>query len=167
VPGRTGGHGGEYHLPGTRGHATIARQGEGPTSQQETTMRTNAIGITLALALTVGAASVAEAQQGSRPERPRVAQDSTFPRGPGCGMDAMLLRGITLSADQQQRLAALRATERQKMGAGPATARPPRVAGQRRDTTGMGERRARMEKMQEQHVAALKSILTTDQQAQL
>lgn len=157
-------------------------------------MRRNAIGITLALALTVGATSVAAAQGGNRPERPRAAQDSNLRRGPGGGggPDAMLLRGITLTKDQQERVAALRAGEREKMaaarekmaagrermaagrergergvrGGGNAAERPARGMRQRGDTAGMAERRAQMEKRQTERVAALRSILTAEQRTQ-
>lgn len=152
-------------------------------------MRKNSIGVTLALALTLGAASVATAQgTTSGPERSRPAQDSSsVRRGPGDHggrRDAMLLRGITLSSDQQGKIAALRATERSRMdslrtragearagGRGDAAsaraAGAPRVVpGVRGDTAGRGARWARMEKQREQHIADLRAILTPDQRTQ-
>lgn len=155
-------------------------------------MRKISIGTTLALALTLGTASVATAQGGNRPERPRAAQDGAQRRAPG-GPDAMLLRGITLSPDQQARVAALRPGRRPqgmesgrvRGGRGDSTSvraqgapRAPRVQGtpraERGDTAGMAVRRAQamtarraeMEKERGQHIAALRQILTADQRTQ-
>lgn len=135
-------------------------------------MRKNSIGAALALALSLGVASVATAQGGNRPERPRAAQDGAFRRGAG-GPDAMLLRGITLTKEQQERVAALRASQRPERvgagrargekGGGAAMAGAPR---QRGDTAGMGARRAAMQKRGEQHITALRAILTADQRVQ-
>ncbi|MHB1225404.1 MAG: hypothetical protein ACYC2G_15350, partial [Gemmatimonadaceae bacterium] len=155
-------------------------------------MRKISIGTTLALALTLGAGSVATAQAGNHPERPRAAQEGAMRRGPG-GPDAMLLRGITLSPEQQARVAALRPDRRSpgvdagrvRGGRGDSASaradgamRAPRAQGtprtaraERGDTTGMGARhaqamtarRAGMEKQRGQHVAALRAILTADQ----
>ena len=129
----------------------------------------------IALALTVAASAGAQsADRGPRAERPRGAQqDSIGRRGRG-GPERMLLRGITLSADQQTRLADLQRKEREQFlatrprrdrdenGANGA-ARPQR---QRGDTTGMAARRAEFAKRFEQHIAEVRGILTTDQRAQ-
>jgi Spy/CpxP family protein refolding chaperone len=129
----------------------------------------------LALALTVAVSAGAQStDRGQRPERPRGAQqDSVGRRGRG-GPERMLLRGITLSADQQSKLADLQRREREQFDAnrprrdgGPngrnGGARPQR---QRGDTTGMGARRAEFEKRFEQRIAAVRNILTSDQRVQ-
>ena len=127
----------------------------------------------LALALMVAASAGAQStDRGQRPERPRGAQqDSVGRRGRG-GPERMLLRGITLSADQQTKLADLQRREREQLDAnrprpdgGPngGAARPQR---QRGDTTGLGSRRAEFEKRFEQRIAAVRNILTTDQRVQ-
>jgi hypothetical protein len=85
-----------------------------------------------------------------------------------------LLRGITLSADQQSKLADLQRREREQFDAnrprrdgGPngrsGEARPQR---QRGDTTGFGARRAEFAKRFEQRIAAVRDILTADQRVQ-
>ena len=82
----------------------------------------------------------------------------------------MLLRGITLSADQQQKLADLRTRERQAWekdhprganGQNGADARP-----QRGDSAAFAARRAEMEKRFEQRIADVRNILTADQRTQ-
>jgi len=129
----------------------------------------------VALALTLGAAGVASAQSTDRPERPRSAQqDGGERRGPGGpggergrgGPDAMLLRGITLSADQQAQVQSLRERQRAQMEAGRAQGAERRAPRERGDTTGLGARRAEMEQRREQHAAALRSILTDEQRTQ-
>jgi len=79
----------------------------------------------------------------------------------------MLLRGITLSADQQKRVEALREQERNEMRArheqlrGSADeARAPR---QRPDSATMRQMRARHEQERERRVSALRNILSADQ----
>ena len=134
-------------------------------------MRKTTIATGLALALTFGA--VAFAQQGT-PERPRAEQDQGR-RGRG-GPDGFLLRGITPTADQQQRVEALRAEQRKQFEAARAERGERPKAGERRqrgDTAGRAERlaqreqlRAQMLERREQHVAQLRSILTADQQVQ-
>lgn len=129
----------------------------------------------IALALTVAASAGAQStDRGQRPERPRGAQqDSLGRRGRG-GPERMLLRGITLSADQQSKLADLQRREREQFDAnrprradGPngqnGAARPQRERG---DTTGMAARRADFEKRFDQRIAAVRNILTSDQRVQ-
>jgi hypothetical protein len=128
----------------------------------------------IALALTVAASAGAQStDRGQRAERPRDAQqDSVGRRGRG-GPERMLLRGITLSADQQAKLAELQTRERAQLDAnrprrqdganGQNEARPQR---QRGDTTGMAARRAEFEKRFEQRIAAVRNILTADQRVQ-
>ena len=107
----------------------------------------------IALALTVAASAGAQStDRGQRAERPRGAQqDSVGRRGRG-GPERMLLRGITLSADQQAKLAELQTRERAQR--------------QRGDTTGMAARRAEFAKRFEQRIAAVRNILTADQRVQ-
>ncbi|MFL5618964.1 MAG: Spy/CpxP family protein refolding chaperone [Gemmatimonadaceae bacterium] len=132
----------------------------------------------LALALTVAASAGAQSTQGTdrgqRAERPRGAQqDSVGRRGRG-GPERMLLRGITLTTDQQSKLADLQRRERAQFDAN----RPRRQDGangqngavrpqrERGDTTGMAARRAEFEKGFEQRIAAVRNILTADQRVQ-
>ena len=136
-------------------------------------MRRNSLITGLALAL--GAAGVASAQGVGSPDRPRDAQDSGFRRGPGARgeREAMLLRGITLTSDQQAQLKDLRDRWRQQMEAersqrdrgrgGNGEARPQREPG---DTAGMGARRAQMEQRRDQRIAAIRGILNADQRVQ-
>ena len=129
----------------------------------------------IALALTVAASAGAQsAERGPRAERPRGAQqDSIGRRGRG-GPERMLLRGITLSADQQTKLADLQRKDREHFLAhrpgrdrdrtgGNRAERPQR---QRGDSTGMAARRAEFAKRFEQRIADVRNILTTDQRAQ-
>jgi hypothetical protein len=132
---------------------------------------TSALALALTLAATAGAQST---DRDNRIERPRSAQQDSVgrrgPRGPR-GPERMLLRGITLSADQQAKLADLRRRERAEFdakrpnGANGQTGavRPRRERG---DTTRMAARRAEMEKRFEQRIAAAREILTADQRTQ-
>ena len=131
--------------------------------------------LTTALALAFTLAATAGAQgtdRGQRAERQRSAQqDSVGRRGPRGGPERMLLRGITLSAEQQAKLADLRRSERAQLDA----KRPNRPNGQngavrprreRGDTTGMAARRAEMQQRFEQRIAAVREILTAEQRTQ-
>ncbi len=128
-----------------------------------------------ALALAVTLAASAGAQGTDRPDRPArpqgTEQDGSFRRGRG-GPEGMLLRGITLSADQQQKLADLRTRERQAWekdhprpadGQRGADARPRRERG---DTAGFAARRVEMQKRFDARIAAVREILTADQRTQ-
>jgi hypothetical protein len=128
-------------------------------------MRKTSIIMGLALALSLGAAGIASAQGGTRAERPRAGQDSSFRRGRG-GPEGMLLRGITLSAEQKTRVAELRANQRKQFEAMRAKAKENGSARQRGDTTGFGARRAEMMQRREQSIAALRSILNAQQRVQ-
>ena len=132
---------------------------------------TTAIALALTLAATAGAQST---DRDHRQERPRGAQqDSVGRRGPR-GPEGMLLRGITLSAEQKTKLAELRQRERAQFDANRPrrqdgangqndAARPRRERG---DTTGMAARRAEMQKRFEQRIAEVRGILTADQRVQ-
>ena len=125
-------------------------------------MRKSTVITTLALALTIGVAGTAAAQYG--------APDSGMRRGPGGrgNPEAMLLRGITLSSDQQARVDQMADARRKEMEAqraarGDSGARSERERG---DTTGMGARRAEMERRRDAQIASLRAILTDDQRVQ-
>jgi hypothetical protein len=115
-------------------------------------MRKNSVIMGLALALTLGATAAATAQGTTRPERPYGAQqDSGSRRGPGGrgGPEGMLLRGITLSADQQTRMQQLAESRRKQSG---------------------GERPsgddAQREQRRNERIASIRAILTDDQRVQ-
>lgn len=80
----------------------------------------------------------------------------------------MLLKGITLSADQKARVKALRERQHKDMQAQRAKGNDGRSAQtrQRGDTTGFGARRAQMEQRREQQFAELRSILNSEQRVQ-
>ena len=133
---------------------------------------TSALALALTLATTAGAQST---DRDNRAERPRGAQqDSVGRRGPRGGPERMLLRGITLSAEQQAKLVDLRRRERAAFDAKrpnrqdgangqSGAARPRRERG---DTTGMAARRAEMQQRFEQRIAAVREILTPAQRTQ-
>ena len=86
----------------------------------------------------------------------------------------MLLRGITLSAEQRAKLADLRRRERAELDAKRSNrqdgangrngaARPRRDRG---DTTGMAARRAETQQRFQQRIAAVREILTAEQRTQ-
>jgi Spy/CpxP family protein refolding chaperone len=129
----------------------------------------SALALAVTLAASAGAQGVDRADHPARPQG--TEQDGTVRRGRG-GPEGMLLRGITLSADQKQKLADLRTRDRQAWeqshprganGQNGADARPRREAG---DTTGFGARRAEMQKRFEQRIAEVRNILTPDQRTQ-
>jgi Spy/CpxP family protein refolding chaperone len=130
-------------------------------------MRKNSVITALALALTLGTAGVASAQGVGSADRPRDAQEGGR-RGPGGrGGPEMLLQGITLSADQQAQIKALGDRQRQQWEAERAQ-RGGNAGAQRErgDTTGMGARRAEMQQRRDQHIAAVRAVLTPAQQVQ-
>lgn len=138
---------------------------------KNTTSMLSALALAAVVACTAGAQGT---ERNGRPDRPQGAQqDSAGRRGPR-GPERMLLRGITLSADQQTKLADLQRRDREAREAnrpqradgqnGPNRAdRPRREPG---DTTGMAARRAEMERRFEQRVAAIRDILTPAQRTQ-
>ena len=127
----------------------------------------------LALALVLGATTVASAQGQNRAERQRGVQaDSGFRRGPAGrgvrGGEGFLLRGITLTAEQKTRIAAIGEKERKAFEAkrpkGEKREKGERGAQrQRGDSAAFAARRAEMEKRREQHVAELRAVLTSEQ----
>ncbi len=109
-----------------------------------------------------------------------VVAQNTGGRGPGgrggpgrggMGMDRMLLKGITLTADQQAKVEALNKSEREQMagGGGRAEFEAMRAAREKGDTATMNklmaEQRTKMEARRDQQINALRAILTPDQQA--
>lgn len=125
-------------------------------------MRTTTLLTSLGLALTLGA-GVAAAQAPAQ-SHGRAAQAERHRRG-GRGPEAFLLKGITLTADQQARVADLQKQWRAD--------RPnaDRERGDQREGDAQGQRpqrtpadRAAMQQRMEQHAAALRAILTPDQQ---
>jgi len=119
----------------------------------------------LGLALSLGSASVASAQGAARPQRAQ--QDSSFRRGRGGPGGGMLLKGITLTADQKAKVKVIRERQRAQFDAqrkaNGAQARPDR---QRGDTTGFGARRAEFAKQREAQVNEMRAILTSEQRVQ-
>jgi Spy/CpxP family protein refolding chaperone len=127
----------------------------------------------LALVVTLAASAGAQGVSTDHPARPQgTEQQGGFRRGGRGGPEGMLLKGITLSADQKQKLADLRTHEREAWqkehprtanGQDGATARPRRERG---DTTGFGARRAEMQKRFDARIAQVRDILTPDQRTQ-
>ncbi len=127
-------------------------------------MRTSTLLTSLGLALTLGAgiaAAQAPAQAGTQ-DHGRSGQAEGHRRG-GRGPEALLLKGITLSADQQARVADL---QKQWRADHPNGARRDSAQGQRQRPT--AEQRAamqqRMQERMEQRATAIRAILTPDQQ---
>ena len=124
------------------------------------------------LVLMLGAAGAASAQppRDDVPPRDRGAEDARGRRGRG-GADAALLRGITLTDAQQQRIAELRRAQRARMDA--ERPREDRTRGDggrderaRPDSAQWAQRRAEMDARRRRDVAELRGILTADQQRQ-
>ena len=155
----------------------------------------------LALVLTIGGAGVAAAQAPGTPRSRESVQDgaSAATRGRRAeqggggdrrGPDAMLLRGITLSAQQRSQVDALRARERQAMqnsrgqrtqaGGAARAGTVGRTTGQTRasgavrgnagvtraDSAAWAARRAKLEQGRQMHVAELRQLLTPAQRSQ-
>jgi len=126
----------------------------------------------LALVVTLAASAGAQGVSTDHPARPQGTEhEGGFRRGRG-GPGGMLLKGITLTADQQQKLADLRAHEREAWqkdhprpanGQDGANARPRRERG---DSAGFAARRAEMEKRFDARIAEVRDILTPDQRTQ-
>lgn len=131
-------------------------------------MRTTTLFTSLGLALTLGAGIAAAQTPTQSPDHGRAEQAQGHRRGER-GPDAFLLKGITLSADQQARVADL---QKQWRGERPNEARQ---RGADRDSAQAGQRaehtpaqraamRERMQQRLEQHASALRAVLTPDQQ---
>lgn len=149
-------------------------------------MRKSTMLLGLGLALAVGA-DAAAAQATSRPQRPEAGAGKAHAHQEGAratrgdqgrglrrrgGPEGALLRGITLTAEQRERVQALRKdgasqAERERFRAAHDEVR---AAQQRGDTAAararMAQLRAEGERRREQHLAALRAILTPEQQRQ-
>jgi len=126
----------------------------------------------LALVVTLAASAGAQGVSTDRPARPQgTEQGGGFRRGGRGGPEGMLLKGITLSADQKQKLADLRTREReawQKDHPRGANGQNGADARQRqpRDSAAFAARRAEMEKRFDARIAEVRNILTADQRTQ-
>lgn len=148
-------------------------------------MRKTMTSMGLGLALIVGAAGAAAAQStrpDTRPDSVRAQRGERGDRGdrgmrrsgPG-GPDRALLKGITLSDAQKTRLQELRKEQRPEMEKSrerfSAVTKEAREARQRGDTVTarakMEQVRTEMSQQRERQIAALRTILTSDQQKQL
>ena len=112
---------------------------------------------TLAVALLLAACSHKSSTTSTPAPNPNMDRGPGGPGGPGGrggpgARDAMLLRGITLSSDQQQRIDSIRAAYRTQMD-------QMRQSGGDRDAM-----RAQMRPMMEKQQADIRAVLTADQQ---
>jgi periplasmic protein CpxP/Spy len=143
-------------------------------------MHKNLTRMGLGLALVVGAATAAAAQSQQPNARPDTTQrdhrrwdgERGGRRG---GPDGALLRGITLTDAQKTRLQALRKQQEPEMKKNReqfrAVMKEAREARERGDTTTarakMTQVRSEMDRQRERQIAALRPILTPEQQKQL
>lgn len=127
-------------------------------------MRKTTMAMALGLALSFGAVGAASAQAPQQPTREHAQQ--RWQRGPG----GHLLKGINLNAAQKAKLQAMRKDEqnsasREQFRKAMADAR---AARQRGDTAAakaqMRTLRTQMQQRQEQRLAAIRSVLTPEQQ---
>ena len=159
----------------TQGERDLAR---GNSQQGYITMRRIMTSMGLGLALTVGAAGVAVAQS-NRPDTTRQERSDRRERGERGmrrrgGPDGALLRDITLTDAQKTQLETLRKAQRTEMAKNreqfSAARKEARDAREKGDTatarSKMTALRAQMTQQRERHVAALRAILTADQQKQ-
>lgn len=138
-------------------------------------MRKHTMVMGVALALSLGGAGLAAAQSTQPSERPQ-AGVGEHRRGPGGrgGPERMLLKGITLSSAQQAKVEDLRKADRDQMSKHRdemrSTFEKIRAARQSGDSATarslMEQVRTRMQAQQAQRVAAIRAILTPDQQRQ-
>jgi periplasmic protein CpxP/Spy len=138
------------------------------------TMRKSVL-IGFGIAVAMAGTAAAQAPKGDTLRRPRAegARADRFERRGG-GPDGFLLRGITLTEAQKTQLAQLRASERQQMQSNRDAMKQRheqmKQARERGDTAAvrveMGKRQADLQRIREQNVAAVRSILTPDQRVQ-
>lgn len=123
------------------------------------------------LALSLGAASLASAQATQPPERPDRSGEMRRGDRRG-GPDAMLLKGITLTADQKTRIEALHksaesSASREQFRKAMTDARASRERGDTATANSrMRELRSQMQAQRERQVASLRSVLTSEQRRQ-
>jgi Spy/CpxP family protein refolding chaperone len=131
-------------------------------------MRKTTMAMALGLALSLGAVGAASAQSTQQPQQREHAERGMRRGGPGMG----LLKGINLTDAQKAKLKELRKGEKsnasnEQFRKAMADAR---AARQRGDTAAaraqMQALRPQMEQARERQVAALRSVLTPDQQKQ-
>ena len=129
-------------------------------------MRKTMMASALGLALSLGAVGVASAQATQQPQRQEQGERGMRRRGPGGGE---LFKGITLTADQKARLQELRKSEKPNDQFRKAMEEA-RAARQRGDTAAarakMEALRPQFEQARERQFAAMRSILTPEQQKQ-
>ena len=128
-------------------------------------MRKTTMSMALGLALSLGAVGAASAQATQQPQRQEQGERGMHRRGPG----GELLKGITLTADQKARLKELRKDEKPNPEFRKAMEEA-RALRQKGDTAGarakMQALRPQMEEQRERQFAAMRSVLTPDQQKQ-
>ena len=128
-------------------------------------MRKTMMATAFGLALSLGAVGAASAQATQQPQRQEQGERGMRRRGPG----GELFKGITLTADQKARLKELRKDEKPNEQFKKAM-EDARAARQRGDTAAaraqMQALRPQMEQAREKQFAAMRSILTADQQKQ-
>ena len=129
------------------------------------------MGLGLALSL---AGTVAAQQPGQdAPRRPKAEGERGGREGRG-GPDGFLLRGVTLTDAQKTQLQAMRKADHEKMDARRDEMKKQfdemRAARERGDTTAaralMQRNRQIREQVRDQHIAAVRNILTADQRVQ-
>lgn len=137
-------------------------------------MRKHTMAMGLALALSLGGAGIAAAQSTTPADRPQAEQHDRGPGGRRGGPEGMLLKGVTLSSAQKAKLDEMRKADRDQMEKHRGEMRGSfdqiRAARERGDTATarslMAKARSEMEQHREQRFAAIRSVLTPDQQRQ-
>jgi Spy/CpxP family protein refolding chaperone len=127
----------------------------------------------LGLALSVAGTAVAQQPQAGQ-RGPRGGVQAGKAEGRRGGPDGLLLKDITLTDGQRAQIAQLRRTQREAMQAdrekNRARAGELRAARQRGDTAAVRKafeaRRALMQQEREQHIAAIRNLLTAEQRVQ-
>lgn len=128
-------------------------------------MRRTMMATAMGLALSLGAVGVASAQATQQPPRQHQEQGHWGRRGPG----GQLFKNINLTAEQKAKLKEMRKSEKPNEQFRKAM-QDARAARQRGDTAAaraqMKALRPQMEQARERQFAAIRSILTPDQQKQ-
>ena len=141
------------------------RDASGFTDTEMKQMRKTMMATAFGLALSLGAVGVASAQSTQQPQRHEQGERGMRRRGPG----GQLFKNITLTADQKAKLKDLRKAEKPNDEFKKAMENA-RAARQRGDTAAaraqMQALRPQMEQARERQVAAMRSILTPEQQKQ-
>jgi len=136
----------------------------------EKTMKKTTIAA-LGLALTLGVAGAASAQS-TEPRPPRDRAGQVERGGRRGGPDQMLLKGITLTEQQKEKIQALRESERTSGSRDQfrKAMTEAREARERGDTVTanarMQELRKQMDAQRDQRIASLRGVLTSEQQRQ-